>query len=341
MSIIINSTVNEADAELDSAGVDGATSNSDTSAAGSLNSEQLDFLSKALDKMYEGDNKLDDNEREAFKDLTKLFSDKGSAESTSDSGESDSTGETDRTSESSGSELTPQEFMSKLTDVADKSEHFGDSEESMLDQGKKLMDATPEQQQAFLDKAESFMDDGNIDKEEADKLEGFADGLLAGDSEGSDSTEGAEDDSKSFMDKVDDILAKSQDGDEGPGEKMAREAAEMLKDNSSEDQEAFLAQMEKLLNNADEDHPDGDIDEKNDNEGTMLKKMAEAFEEPHSSDRSESSSSSSDSDSAPDAISNETLRRFLDEAKSDGEFSDSDISALRAMLEASEPAMAA
>jgi hypothetical protein len=202
----------------------------------------------------------------------------------------------------------------------------------MLEAGKGMINATPEQQQAFLDKAKELSADGEIDDNKAAELEGFADGLMneASDSGETSGTDSAEE--KPFMDQVDDLLSQSQGGNEGPGEKMAREAAEMLQDNPEEDQQAFLDELETMLNNTDGNGDyEKDIDETNDGEGTMLKNMAEAFED-LPSDRSGDSSDSggSDSTSSGDAA----VREFLNDVSSDGELSDSDITALRALINA-------
>ena len=211
----------------------------------------------------------------------------------------------------------------------------------MLDQGKRLMNATPEQQQAFLDKASSMMDDNDInetDDREGSQLESFVDGLLTKGSESSKDADKPDGADKSFMDKVGDLLNQSQDGKEGPGEKMAREAAQMLEDNPQEDQQAFLDKLEQMLNNTDGNGDyDKDIDETNDNEGTMLKKMAEAFEQlpgDRGSNSSESPGASKSDSSSTEG--NGALSEFLKEVASDGEVSDSDISALRALIKATE-----
>jgi hypothetical protein len=290
-----------------------------------------DLLSEFMKLAY-GDGKLDDNDLEAMKALVDKASDGGGTDNSKNSSEGTSESGSDK-------ELTPQGFMSQLTDIADRSEGFGAGEEKMLDQGKRLMNATPEQQQAFLDKAESMMGDNDINQKddgEGDKLEAFVDGLLdksSGSSKGAEGNGGTQE--KSFMQKVEDLLAQSQDGNEGPGEKMARDAAKMLKDNPKEDQQAFLDKMDKLLNNTDGDgNNKKDIDQTNDSEGTMLKKMAEAFEE-LPSDRGESSNKSSNSSSS--SGSNSAVSAFLKDITSDGEVSDSDISALRALVKATEP----
>jgi hypothetical protein len=235
-----------------------------------------------------------------------------------------------------GSDLTPQEFMSKLNDVAGKSDSFGEGESDLLEQGKRLVNASPEKQQEFLKRAEDPVDDGKVSRSEAKDLKSFVDGLLAGDSqspEGSDDAGETED--KSFMDQVDDILAQSEG--EGPGEKMAREAAKMLEDNPEEDQKAFLAELEKMLNNEDGDY-DKDIDETNDGEGSMLKNMAEAFDD-LPSDRGESRDGSSGMNSSSDGSSAISAMLDLFQSKyGDGgsEITDAEASALRAVLDTME-----
>lgn len=315
------------DSDVDS----GSTSDSSAkdSSAGPVTSE---VLSQFIESAFE-DGKLDNNEVEGLKALAEKASDTGATGQSA--GTSDDSG-TDETKSESSDDLTPQDFMSQLTDIADKSDGFGPGEEKMLDQGKRLMNAKPEQQQAFLDKAESMMGDNDINQKddgEGDELEAFVHGLLDKSSESSGGTEGSGDtQEKSFMQKVDDLLAESQGGDEGPGEKMARDAAKMLEDNPKEDQQAFLDEMDKLLNNTDGNGDyKKDIDQTTDGEGTMLKKMAEAFEE-LPSDRGESSGGSSESDSSSD--SNSAVSAFLKDVTSDGEISDSEISALRALVKA-------
>lgn len=241
-----------------------------------------------------------------------------------------------------GSEsLTPQDFMSQLLDIADKSEGFGPGEEKMLDLGKKMINATPEQQQAVLDKANEYLDDdGDInetDDKEASMLEAFADGLMADGSESAEESEGV-DDEGSFMDKAEALIAES-DNDSGPGEKMAREAAKMLEDNPEADQEAFLEQLDKLVNNPDEDY-DQDLDETNDGEGTMLKKMAEAFDE-LPSDRGESSDdrdSTTDSSGGSDGASISNFLDSLTASRSDGgsDVTERELAALRAFVDSTE-----
>jgi hypothetical protein len=238
----------------------------------------------------------------------------------------------------SSSDLTPQEFMSQLNDVADESKGLTDGEKKMLDAGKGMINATPEQQQAFLDRAKSLAEDsGEIDDEQAANLSGFADGLMNDAAEGSTGADGSEEtEDKSFMDQVDAILAQSQDGEEGPGEKMAREAAKLLEDNPEEDQKAFLAELEKMLNNKDGngDH-EKDIDEKNDGEGTMLKNMAEAFEELPSDrgDSSDETSSSESSSSENDAIASMLLDLVVSElASGSGDFDDAAAARLKSAL---------
>jgi hypothetical protein len=304
------------------------TSSSDSS-AGPVTS---DVLSQYIESAFE-DGELDSNELEGLQSLT----DAGSTDDT-DSTSNDS--DTDETDSDSSSDLTPQEFMSQLNDVADEEKGLTDGERKMLDEGQRMIDATPEQQQAFLDKAESLGDGSDeIGDEEAAELSGFADGLLndaAEDSTGADGSDETEE--KPFMDQVEDMLAQSQGGDEGPGEKMAREAAEMLKDNPEADQQAFLDELDKMLNNTDSNGDyEKDIDEKNDGEGTMLKNMAEAFEKPH--DTGDSSNESSDSGSSSDSDS--TISALLDHItsnSSDGgdEVTANEASALRALLEESE-----
>jgi hypothetical protein len=304
----------------------GETPDTPSPANGSSGADGSSALSDFIEKAF-ADGKLDDNE---LKGLKALSGNDGGSKDTSKSGDNGS---------------TPQDFMSQLADIADKSEGFGPGEEKMLDQGKRLMNATPEQRQAFLDKAQSMMDDKDInekDDKEGSQLESFVDGLLNQGSQSSKNADGAGgaggSQDKSFMDKVEDLLGQSQDGKgSGPGENMAREAAEMLKDNPQEDQQAFLKELEKLLNNEDGNGDyKKDIDQKNDNEGTILKKMAEAFEEgPSDRSRGTSDSSSSNSDSSS-TKGNGAIKEFLNEAKSDGEVSDKDISALRALVHATE-----
>jgi hypothetical protein len=242
------------------------------------------------------------------------------------------------------SELTPQDFQKQLSDIAGKSEDWGAAgEEAMLDQGKRLMNATPEQQQAFLDKAKELMDgsgDGDsasdISGREGSELKGFVDGLLNDASQSADDAEGADGESGSFMDKVEDLLGQS--GNQAEGEKLAREAAKLLEDNPEEDKQAFLEQLEKVLNNADEDY-DKDVDQTNHNEGTILKKMAEAFEE-LSSDRGESSEGSSGSDSSASdtgAISTMLLDIVTNKGSEGGsEITPAEASTLRAFLDQME-----
>jgi hypothetical protein len=228
----------------------------------------------------------------------------------------------DAESATSSEGLTPQKFMSELNDIASKSEDFGPGERKVLEQAQRLINATPEQKQAYLDKAEKAiemsdpsdtdasqedLDLTEISGREAAKLEGFVDGLLFNDE--SDSSETAED-KPSFMDKVNSLLDGTPvegDGDDmadGDAEgatsevddaidnamvsedakAMVQEAAKLLEDNPEVDQEAFLAELMKMMDN--DVGSDGyDIDE---NEGFMLKNMAEAFEE-LPSDRGESS----------------------------------------------------
>lgn len=237
-----------------------------------------------------------------------------------------------------GSDLTPQEFMSKLNDVAGKSDKFGEGESGLLEQGKRLVNASPEKQQEFLKRAEDAMNDGKVSRSEAKDLNSFVDGLLAGDSQSPEGSDGAgETEDKSFMEQVDDLLAQSQGGEEGPGEKLAREAAMMLEDNPEEDQMAFLAELEKMLNNEDGDY-DKDIDETNDGEGSMLKNMAEAFDE-LPSDRGESKDGSSGMNSSSDGSSAISAMLDLFQSKyGDGgsEITDAEASALRAVLDTME-----
>jgi hypothetical protein len=249
------------------------------------------------------------------------------------------------------SALTPQDFQKQLSDIAGESEDWSAGEDKMLEQGKRLMNATPEQQQAFLDKAKELMGGSDatdtdaspedlatteISGREASELEGFADGLLNSASQSSGGADGAESDkANSFTDKVERLLKQS--GDDGPGEQMARDAAKMLADNPPEDQQAFLEQLEKLLNNADEDHGK-DIDETNHNEGKILKKMAEALEE-LPSDRGESSGGSSGSNSSlSDSGVISALLDHITSKSSDGgrEITPKEATALRALLEDSE-----
>jgi hypothetical protein len=325
---ITNINISDSNVEdiLSNAETDGGSSRSE-SADGGAGSVTSELLSKFLDGAFE-DGKLDKNELAGLKALTKLAS--GNQESTGKT-EDSSTDESDSTS-SEGP--TPQEFMSKLNDIASESKNKangfkpGSGEDNMYEQAKRLMNATPEQRQAFLDKASELMDGGKINKQEDAELKGFTDGLL---NDSSNSTEEGSETEKPFMDQVEDLLAQSQGGDEGPGEKMAREAAKLLEDNPEEDQQAFLDELDKLLNNVDGNGDYAkDIDEKNDGEGTMLKKMAEAFEE-LPADRGDSSSGS-DAKSG----SNSAVSAFLKDITSDGDISDSEISALRALVKATE-----
>jgi hypothetical protein len=240
------------------------------------------------------------------------------------------------------SDLTPQDFMSQLNDIADETKGLTDGERKMLDEGKGMINATPQQQQEFLDRAKSLAkDSGEIGDEEAADLGGFADGLMNDAAEGATGADGSDEaEDKPFMDQVEDLLAQSQDGDEGPGEKMAREAAKMLKDNSKEDQQAFLDELEKMLNNTDGngDH-EKDIDETNDGEGTMLKNMAEAFED-LSSDGGESSDGSSGSNSSSNDRSDisSMLLDFIQSESGEGgsEITDAEASLLREVLNNTE-----
>jgi hypothetical protein len=325
MSIIINSNIGSTEGFEPSTGPE---STGDSSAA---SSSELSQLIQAAFK----DGTLDGNELKALQ----AFAPNQNATSADESSQSSS--ESFEASESSDSgELTPQEFMSELTDKVADSTGFGDGEETVLDLGKKLMNASPQQQQAFLDKVDEYLSEegedddyeGNIDTPDAKELSAFVDGLMSEGSESAEGTDGADEsgNDSSFMDKVDELLAESQKGNEGTGETMAREAAEMLEDNPVEDQEAFLEQLEKFLNNADGDY-DKDIDEKgrgeeNSNEGTMLKKFAEALEE-LPSDRGESSMDGSDAAESG----NEALRNFLDKASSGG-FDNSELLALRELV---------
>lgn len=263
-------------------------------------------------------------------------------------------GNSDAMSSNSGKGPTPQDFMSQLNDIAGKSEDWSAGEDKLLNQGKRLMNATPEQRQAFLDKAEDLMKGSDpedtdasaedletteISGREASELEGFVDGLLNDASESSQGTDGADSgEDKSFMDQVDDILAQSQGGEEGPGEKMAREAAKMLEDNPEEDQQAFLDELDKMLNNADGNGDyEKDIDEANDHEGTMLKKMAEAFDE-LPSDRGDSSDGSSGSESS--SGNGSVLSALIKQYGGDDHISTAELASLRAAVDATEESAA-
>jgi hypothetical protein len=307
---------------------DANTSTGDSSESSGTSEAGMELLSKFLDGAFE-DGKLDDNEMKALETLADTV---GGSEGSDESEGTDGTDGTDESDDSGEtSELTPQDFMSELNGLADETKGLTDGEKKMLEAGKGMINATPEQQQAFLDKAKELSADGEIDDNKAAELEGFADGLMneASDSGETSGTDSAEE--KPFMDQVEDLLSQSQGGDEGPGEKMAREAAQMLEDNPEEDQQAFLDELETMLNNTDGNGDyEKDIDEKNDGEGTMLKNMAEAFED-LPSDRSDSGDSS---DSGSTSSDNTAVRDFLNEVTSDGEVSDSDITALRALIDA-------
>jgi hypothetical protein len=316
-----NTVINNYYDSEDSGSTDTATDQTTDSASSDA---LVEYLKDALE-----DGKFSKAEQEVAEAMAEAKG--GSDETSGDSG-------TDETESDSSSELTPQDFMSQLNDIAGESKGLTDGERKMLDEGQRMINATPEQQQAFLDKAKSLAEDGGeIGDEEAAELAGFADGLM---NDAAESTTGSDEaEEKPFMDQVEDLLAQSQNGDEGPGEKLAREAAEMLKDNPEADQQAFLDELDKMLNNTDGNGDyEKDIDEKNDGEGTMLKNMAEAFED-LPSDRSEDSGDSSGSDSTSGG--NTAVRDFLNEVTSDSEVSDSEISALRALIDASEPETAA
>lgn len=288
----------------------------------SINSDALvEYLRGALE-----DGKFSKNEQKIAESLAEVIG--GSEDS-----------DEDLSPDESANELTPQDFISELNDIADKRKGLTEGERGMLDDGQRMINATPEQQQAFLDKAKALADEnGEIGDEESAELSGFADGLMndASDSStGSDGSGGAE--QKPFMEKVEDLLAESHDGSESrkaPGEKLAREAAEMLKDNPEVDQEAFLDELEKLLNNADGNGDyKKDIDETNDGEGTMLKNMAEAFDD-LPSNRGESLRGLSDENAS--SSTNSIVKFMLEDIASDNEVSDREISELRALLEATE-----
>jgi hypothetical protein len=300
----------------------------DTATDRAPDSISADALAEYLESALE-DGKFSKAEQKVAEGLAEAM---GGADETSE----DSA--TDETRSEGSSELTPQDFMSQLNDIADEKKGLTDGEKKMLDEGQRMINATPEQQQAFLDKAKSLAEDsGEIGDEEAAELSGFADGLMNDASESSSGSEEAEE--KPFMEQVDDILGTSQEGDEGPGEKLAREGAEMLKDNPKEDQQAYLDELVKMRDNKDSNGDyKQDIDEKNDGEGTMLKNMAESFEA-LPSDRSESSDDSSSSDSTSGK--NNIVKFMLEEVTSDGEVTDREISELRALLEATESEAAA
>lgn len=302
----------------------GSTDTATDRAPDSISSDTLaQYLEGALE-----DVKFSEAEQTVAEALAEAMG--GSGETSGDSG-------TDETESEGSSDLTPQDFMSQLNDIADEKKGLTDGEKKMLDEGQRMINATPEQQQEFLDKAKTLAEDsGEIGDEEAAELSGFVDGLMndaAEDSTGADGSDAAED--KPFMDQVEDLLAQSQDGEEGPGEKMAREAAEMLKDNSEADQQEFLDELDKMVNNTDGNGDyEQDIDEKNDGEGTMLKNMAEAFEDLRS-DRSDSSDGSSSSDLSSGK--NNIVKFMLEDITKDGDVTDRELSELRALLEATEP----
>jgi hypothetical protein len=304
------------------------TSSSDSS-TGPVTS---DVLSQYIESAFE-DGTLDRNELRGLNALT-------DAASTGDTGSTSNDSGTDETDSEDSSDLTPQDFMSELNDIADEEKGLTDGERKMLDEGQRMINATPEQQQAFLDKAKSLAEEsGEIGDEQAAELSGFADGLLNDAAEDSTGTDGVDEgEEKPFMDKVEDLLAQSQGGDEGPGEKMAREAAEMLKDNPEADQQAFLDELDKMLNNTDGNGDyEQDVDETNDGEGTMLKNMAESFEGLRDTDGSSNGSTDSGSSSGGDS----TISALLDHIttnSSDGgnEVTANEASALRALLDLPE-----
>ena len=307
--------------------------NSGTSVKDSDRPVSDDVLMRFIDGAFSDENKqFDGTELDGLKALIDHFGSDAASRADSptrkprDRGETESP--TDGKDSSSSSELTPQEFMSKLNDIALRTgKDFGADEEKLLDLGKKLINATPEQQQAFLDKAESYMGDGDL-KQVGVLLEAFADGLLDKSSESSTNDESSVE-KKSFMDKVEDLLAESQEGKKGPGEIMAREAAELLEDNPKVDQDAFLKELDKLLNNEDQNGDyKKDIDETNGREGTVLKKMAEAFKDLPSDRGDESSVDSSDYDYSG------VISAYLKDIDSDGDIDPKELAGLKRLLDA-------
>jgi hypothetical protein len=319
------------------------TSNDNSTSGASSEGSSIADLLADFAKTAAADGKIDESEAKALKALTDAAAQAGGSEGAESTDEaSGDAGGDDTTSEDAGGP-TPQEFMSQLNDIADEKKGLTDGEEKMLEAGKGLVNATPEERQKFLDKAKELADanGGEIGDKEAAELEGFAEGMKAGES-GSEEAK-TEDGEKPFMDQVEDVL--NQTGADGPGEKMARDAAQMLKDNPEEDQKAFLDELQKLMDNKDGNGDAAkDIDETNDGEGTMLKKMAEAFDEIDRSGGSDSSSSDAKDSSSADSASSgnkaltDLIANFTGEDSNGGkEISDSELSALRAVIDATKP----
>jgi hypothetical protein len=287
------------------------------------------------------------------------------------SGEETGTGDSATDPTDAGS-LTAGDFTKAVEDKAKASKFEGVGENRMRDAADALVEAgaSPEDMQAFLDEVDTVTEgDGNVTKDEGSELKGFGRGLLAaGDKESDTSIDGAdtEDDTQSldeasdagdstaddaseltypeFMKQVADLAAESEGG-YGPGEKMMMKAAETLKGSSAESMQAYLDEAKNLLNNADKDHNNKDIDQTTQGgdggEGDILTDLANALKDSPSEGDTEaaSSSASGSSSSSTDETDSggrdyDKIRDFLDRANaSNGEISNREIDTLARLID--------